>query len=153
MPQLKRILVPVDFSPASRAALEYALFLAQHMNARVDVLHAWQTPSGIPSDVLAVTPFGMAEGIGPQAHAAAERQLAEFLQPFRESAGTPIEDEIAFGPAAPVVRRKAEEGEYDLIVIGTRGRSGLARALLGSVAEAIVRGASCPVLTVRAPDS
>jgi len=151
MQSFKRILVAVDFSPASRSALEHAVALASKLDAQVDVLHAWQTPSMVPVEVSQVTPLGLPHGTGSVAHAAADKQLAEFIEAFHDPSGPHLHAELVFGPAAPVIRRKAEEGWYDLIVMGTHGRSGLSRLVLGSVAEAVARDAPCPVLTVRAP--
>jgi nucleotide-binding universal stress UspA family protein len=148
-PRYSRILVPVDFSAGSRAALEHAVFLAQRLNAAIDVLHVWQTPDDLPAESVRIAANGIRGGIGPRARDAAEQALAELVAPFARM-GVPLRAESVFGQPVPVIRSKAEEGWYDLIVMGTLGRGGLPRLFLGSVAEALVRTAPCPVLTIRA---
>ena len=151
-PRYARILVPVDFSPASRAALEHAIFLAERLHAKVDVLHVWQTPDALRAEELPLASYGIERGIGPHARGQAERMLADFVRPYRD-AGADLHTDLVFGHALAVIRKKAEDGWYDLIVMGTLGRTGLSRLLLGSVAEELVRTAPCPVLTVRADES
>jgi len=149
-PRYRKILVPVDFSAASCAALEHALFLAGRLDATIEVLHVWQTPDTMPPSTLRIAPHGIERGIGAHARAAAERALSEFCEPYAD-AGVPLRFELVFGQPVPVIRTRAEEGRHDLLVMGTHGRGGLPRLLLGSVAEELVRSAPCPVLTVRAP--
>jgi len=148
-PRYRKILVPVDFSAASCAALEHALLLAGRLDASIEVLHVWQTPD-MPPSTLRIAPQGIERGIGAYARAAAERALSEFCAPYADE-DVPFRAELVFGQPVPVIRARAEEGGHDLLVMGTQGRGGLPRLLLGSVAEELVRSAPCPVLTVRAP--
>lgn len=148
MTPVHKILVPIDFSEQSRKALEYAAELSRISGATLDILHVWEPvlfePSGlVPLDVKAT--------ISDVNQANAEKTLASF----RQSA---VDRGIAIGSARTVqgqpsftIVDEAKAGGYDLIVIGTHGRTGLPRALIGSVAERVVRHAHCPVLTVRTP--
>lgn len=125
----KNILVPVDFGEASQAALDYAVDLAEGTDAKVFVLHTFEIPIvGLPDGVVAAT----AELTGRIVNAAQKALLEQ-------------------GDAREVILAEAKELGADLIVIGTHGRRGIARALIGSVAESVVRTSPVPVLTVHAP--
>jgi universal stress protein A len=148
MKQLSRILVPVDFSECSRAALEHASVLAKSFEATLDLLYVWEAPAFIAPEAMvgaAGTTQTLSQLAGDQARAA--------MKEFHEKA---VSDGIAIGttrveqgdPARTIVE-VAERDGYDLIAMGTHGRSGFAHLLLGSVAEKVVRRSSCPVLTVR----
>jgi nucleotide-binding universal stress UspA family protein len=134
MGTLHSILVPVDGSPPSLAALDHAVTLAKDYDARVEVLRV--TP---PSD-----PFGPA----PRAEAEIERAMASAIDEAREMLGDQLAYETQTGDPLRVIVEHASQG-IDLIVIGTHGRVGRLHSLLGSVAEGVVRNAPCPVLTVR----
>jgi nucleotide-binding universal stress UspA family protein len=146
---LGHVLVPVDFSEGSRAALELAAGLAHALNARLTVLHiAEVAPRGFAG---AVADFPEIE---KELRAAAEARMAEFTAAVQGS-GVVVQTEVRCGfpfagekPAAQIVAAAASI-KADLIVIGTHGRTGLDRALLGSTAEYVVRHAPCAVLTVR----
>jgi len=152
MNPIRQILVPVDFSEPSRAALDYAATLARAFGATLDVLHVWETPSFAPrgSDVVSV-------GAGELSlDDLIRRNAGEALDAFVEEArkrGIGVRAARAErGLAAHAIVDAAKIGNYDLIVIGTHGRTGLPRVLLGSVAENVVRHAHCPVLSVRTAD-
>jgi nucleotide-binding universal stress UspA family protein len=148
---IRRILVPVDFSPASRAALEYAVFLARRFDAGVEVLHVWEPPLYVGPEITITAP-GRAVTLAEFARTEASRGMEEFLASL-DRAGLPsLNGRVDSGPPAATILRVATDEHCDLIVMGTRGRTGLAHALLGSVAEKVVRRASCPVVTVHAPD-
>jgi nucleotide-binding universal stress UspA family protein len=145
MGPIKKILAPVDFSPGSDAAAEYAVELAQQLGARVTLFHAYFFPVSIPfPDGSVYVPS--AESIAELATSTVRdlKALRERLQ----SRGAKIDITSSEGPAKEVIARVAAEGGYDLIVLGTHGRTGLAHLLLGSVAEHVVRTSSCPVLTI-----
>ena len=138
------ILVPVDFSDDSEAALEYALDLAKRFGARVLLLHAF--PSGIPATAYwdAVLP----PDIMPQVREAATRKLATWAARAGEQ-GVQVEEHLSPLPVTDAIKGLAEESQVDLIVMGTRGLTGMKHVLLGSVAERTVRVAPCPVLIVK----
>jgi nucleotide-binding universal stress UspA family protein len=144
-PLPQRILVPHDFSDGSHHALSFALVLAARLGALVTVLHAYEIPVGFPS------PLQVTADLLGAVHASARKELDEVVALARRP-GVVVESLLCQGPAWSEIDTAARERRADLIVMGTHGRRGIARALLGSVAEKVVRTATCPVLTVHGPD-
>lgn len=146
--KLERILVPVDFSEGSKAALEYAQGLAGRFGASVDVLHVWFTPAYISPAVAVQVARGEIETLELVARREAEQQMQSFLDGVPNPEGVPIATRIEYGyePQAIVDIAKS----YDLVVMGTHGRSGLSHFIIGSVAEKVIRQAPCPVVCIRA---
>ncbi|MFQ5515540.1 MAG: universal stress protein [Myxococcota bacterium] len=143
--RFERILLPLDFSPHSRKALEIARDLAQRCGpAHLILVHAFFVPVEI--EALA-TEHG--EPILEHLSREATRELEEILTGLQD-AGISSEFVVTRGYAEEVIVNLAREKAADLIVMGTRGRSGLAHIALGSIAERVVRAAPCPVLTVKA---
>lgn len=141
----KRILVATDFSDTANAAFDYAVDLAKQLGASVTALHAYELPVyGFPNGAL-VASVEMTTRI----MTAAQEALASACT-ARASRGIEITPIVRQGITWEEVHRVAEEIDADLIVIGTHGRRGLSRALLGSVAEKIIRTATRPVLTIHA---
>jgi nucleotide-binding universal stress UspA family protein len=141
----RRILVPVDFGELSRPALKEAVALAQYSGASVTLLHVYE-----------YSLFGL-DG-GPTSTIDAARQLRQAAEDsLRELVALYVSQKVQIisvlreGLPWTEVLRYAKESGADLIVLGTHGRRGLPRALLGSVAEKIVRSARIPVLTIHAP--
>jgi nucleotide-binding universal stress UspA family protein len=144
MIELRRILCPVDFSPLSRRALEHATALARWYEADVTALYVHPFAVGAVAELPYLPP--------PRAMSSTERQqlmaqMRALVAPARE-AGVVVEVKLLEGGPAPAIELEAQERDVDLIVMGTHGRHGLERLLLGSVAESVVRRAPCPVLTV-----
>ena len=143
VPDIRHVLVAHDFSETSDAALDYALGLAQKLGARVTVVHAYDIPShGAPEVLILATDWIQ------QFEVVAREALDKVIAGVR-SRGFDAEPALRKGPAWREINATAAEAKADLIVIGSEGRSGLGRALLGSVAEKVVRTAPCPVLVVR----
>jgi nucleotide-binding universal stress UspA family protein len=144
--QLRSILVPTDFSACASDALDYALALARRCDARVDVLAAWELPYYLVGEWFVNVP-----GEKPMLGSDVARQRVELeLKTLVKAIDYPnAHGVVAPGDAVDQILEHARRGGYDLIVMGTHGRRGLAHALLGSVAEKVVRLAPCPVLTVR----
>jgi len=141
----KRILVATDFSDTANAAFDYAVDLARQLGAKVTALHAYELPVyGFPNGAL-VASVEMATRIMTSAQEALDAACKA-----RASKGVEITPIVRQGVTWEEVHRVAEEVDADLIVIGTHGRKGLSRALLGSVAEKIIRTATRPVLTIHA---
>jgi nucleotide-binding universal stress UspA family protein len=141
--KLRTILVPTDYSPTSEAALTYAIDLARLVGATVHVLHAYEIPVyGAPDTAFIAPPETMA-AIKVAAKKGLDTAIAKF-----QSGGVPLEGHLAEGRAWEAIHDTAAQVGADLIVIGTHGRRGIARALLGSVAEKVVRSSKVPVLTV-----
>ena len=144
-PTIRSILVPVDFSDHARGALSHARELADSFGARLDVLHVFERPIH-PEIYLGGMPLETPE------FSAVEGSLREALETFaREAPGPAVETavHVTEGRAIPGILDFARDADSDLIVIATHGLTGMAHVLLGSVAEKVVRRASCPVFTVK----
>jgi len=147
MPSIQRILVPHDFSETAERALTFALDLAEKLGAGVTVMHAYEIPSfGYPGGPgMSVE---MAGQIERAARAALEGVASRARRPGVE-VGSTLRQGVPWSEIVAVV----QETKADLVVMGTHGRRGFARMLLGSVAEKVVRTAPCPVVTVHGPES
>jgi universal stress protein A len=142
-----RILSPVDFHENSLAALEYAAQFARQYDATVYLLHV------IPTDELHLhrEVYRPAEGGGADVHWAEKVSKEKLQEIAHEHVRGGIRHEILtrVGDAAKRILETADEVGAELIVMATHGRTGLSHFFLGSVAEQVVREASCPVLTLR----
>ncbi len=144
----KRICCPIDFSDASRAAMEVAVDLARRTGAELVLLHAYPIPGYTFPDGSVVASPKMMQELADQA----ERHLEEWRAAAAATTGAPrVGTHKAVGEPAAEIVAFAKANGIDLIVVGTHGRTGLEHALMGSVAERVVRRAHCPVLTVRPP--
>jgi len=150
MHTFKRILVPVDFSPCSRLALEHAAVLANRLDAAIDLFHVWQPPPVVTPETMIGTGSNN-PGLVQIAKQQAEAAMGDFVKRARESGARIESARVEPGDPARTIVDEAERGNYDLIAMGTHGRTGLAHLLLGSVAEKVVRRSACPVMTVREP--
>lgn len=135
-----KILFPTDFSSASNAGLAHATALARDSGAMLIILHVEEPAPAYVGELY----YGMAE---PD-HAELKRMLDKVVPP---DTNVRYEHRMFIGDPADVIVETAEKEHTDLIVLGTHGRTGLRRLLMGSVAEAVVRRSSCPVLTFREP--
>jgi nucleotide-binding universal stress UspA family protein len=144
---ISRILVPVDFSAHSEDALRYAVSLAGRLGASLELLHVVEDPflSGAWSSELYL-PNGaeLLDSIVSDA----KRRLSD-LKDLIVQGRVPASTVVLKGPPAPTIIDHAKDGQFDLVVMGTHGRTGLAHLFMGSVAEAVARRAPCPVLTIR----
>ena len=140
----KKIVVATDFGPESDRAMQYAIELAKKFDAGLYVVHGFVIPAmpgpeaGLPLPPDVITSM----------ERAAKKGLDEVVTRYGKS-GVPVEAHLKWEDPRHAVVDAAKELKADLVVIGTHGRKGLKRALLGSVAESVVRFAPCPVLTVR----
>ncbi len=148
---IRRILVPTDFSEHSRKALEYAFSLAQRMGASVELLHVWEPPVHIAPDALMMMPGWEDASVEKYGLAQAGRHLHDWAEQYRSSP-VPPQVHLERGIPADTILRVAQRG-YDLVVMGTHGRTGLSRLLMGSVAQKVSARASCPVMTVHGAES
>jgi len=138
---IHNILVATDFSPASQAALETATEMARRFGARLTLFHAHQVPSYVyPDGMMPVAPELMMD---LERSVVAELSRLAFAIPDVD-----VEIHHALGAPATEICRAADELDADLIVLGTHGRTGLRHAILGSVAEKVVRHSKRPVLTI-----
>lgn len=144
----KTILVATDFREAAAAALDYAVRLGQKLGATVFLVHTYELPVvGLPDGVIVLTAEMASHMIS-----AAEAALKKEIEPYA-ARGIVVRTILEQGDPREGVLAAAKKSGADLIVLGTHGRRGLARALLGSVAEAVVRTAPVPVLTVHADEA
>jgi len=144
MIDLRRILVATDFGETSTAALQYGVGLAQRFDAELYLFHAIDHQSDA---VDAEYPVGLLETMHNTAHDHLRRLVsADELCELEPHCA------VRVGPAADEIVRYANDCDVDLIVMGTHGREGMMRALMGSVAEKVVRRARCPVLTIHHPE-
>jgi nucleotide-binding universal stress UspA family protein len=144
---IKKILCPVDFSEHSDHALRYAAAFASAYDAELEVFNVLEPP---------VLPSYSTGGI-PDLSQAIERikqdgqqRLDELVEKLRQSHPRTVGRMVVGTPFVEIIER-ARGGNFDLIVIGTHGASGLKHVLMGSVAERVVRKAPCPVLSVKHP--
>ena len=149
MIDIRRILCPIDFSDASRHALEHAVVIAGWYRSRIVALHVGHPMILLSPLVLFTDPPGAILPTEPDRQQL-RQQLREWLVPA-EKAG--LETEALFDEGNSVARilERARSLPADLIVMGTHGRGGFERLILGSVTERILRKAKCPVLTVPPP--
>jgi nucleotide-binding universal stress UspA family protein len=143
MTLFKKILVPTDGSEYTKAAVRKGLEMAKAMGAEVTALYVVDQTSFInfPMDSTIVSVYTLLEKEGEEA--------MEFVKKEAEALGVKVTARIEEGsPSRKIVDLSAE---HDLVVMGTLGRTGFSKLLLGSVAERVVRFAKCPVLVVRSP--
>ncbi|HET8541291.1 MAG TPA: universal stress protein [Anaeromyxobacter sp.] len=140
----KKICCGVDFSEPSWIAMEQAADVASGLRAELTLVHVWTPPPPAASDVL-VSSRGVAE--------VERRQAEETLEIWRSDAegraALPVRARVLLGDPAVEIARFADEEGIDLVVLGTHGRTGLSRLVLGSVAERVLRRAPVPVLVIR----
>jgi nucleotide-binding universal stress UspA family protein len=141
MKPIKHILVATDFGESSDNAVEFAAYLANAFGATLTLLHAFEIPAlgldgAVPFPVHLITPI----------HDEAKRSLATRLAELQKVVPR-VRSILASGSPCEAILEAAEQEDTDLIVMGTHGRRGLSRALLGSVAERTVRLSRVPVLT------
>ena len=121
-------LVPFDFTTTARNALNYALFLSEGTDTKVLLMHIVKSANEVT---------------------AAENQLNEVATALPASDRTRVEQKVIVGNISEDIAKVAALVEAELVVMGTHGRTGLLRLLMGSVAEAVVRRSKCAVLTVK----
>lgn len=138
-----RILIPTDGSPAAEAAIEHAVDIAGQYDA---TLHALFVVDGAAYSTLEAGAEIVVEALESEGEKAVER-VAEIA----EDAGVDCETSVVSGTTYRTIREYIGDNDIDLVVMGTHGRKGIDRYLLGSVTERVVRTSDVPVLTVRQP--
>jgi nucleotide-binding universal stress UspA family protein len=145
MAKFKRIVMATDFSSASEPAFEEAARMAREWGARLYLVHAYETPAQAPVPLMPVSNFFE---VLAAARAQVERRLQDLMS--RESLrGVDVRPLAERGGPVHAIVDAAVRENADLIIMGTRGRRGAARFLLGSVATGVIAIAPCPVLTLR----
>lgn len=138
--RIKKVLVPVDGSECSRAAFEFACELAAEVGASIDALSVVESGAQ-PKN-------GAARSHGDDERSAARAELHRLVEGVPHD-GQAVLEHVDYGNPTECILAAVERSRFDLIVMGTHGRTGRPRSLAGSVAESVVRMAPCPVLTVR----
>jgi universal stress protein A len=142
--KIDKILFPTDFSEAAEKAFESALSLADSHNAELILLHVVDQLHGFTHyEILALTPMEIVEKLVKHAH--------ENLQAMVDRAKdrVTVTQTVREGKTWAVICDTADEENADVIVMASQGRTGLSHALIGSVAESVVRHANCPVMVIR----
>lgn len=143
----KTILVPVDFSKGSDRAVAQAEQLAVALGTQIELFHAYQLPVfALPDSTVTVSPTYVADLTDR-----AQRELNRHREQL-QARGLGVTTRLLEGNAADAIVERAEALKATMVVLGTHGRSGFRRFLLGSVAERVVRMATVPVLTVHLPE-
>ncbi len=144
MAEWKKICCAIDFSGPSRVAMEKAVDLTKRLQSDLTLLHVNEA-AVTGSDETGVSGATLLEE--------AAREIGPKMEAWRRQAeqlvGRPVRTQLAVGVAADEILRFLKEGSFDLLVMGTHGRTGLAHFVVGSVAEAVQRHAEIPVLVLR----
>ncbi|MDB4970216.1 MAG: UspA domain protein [Myxococcales bacterium] len=147
-----RILVPTDFSTSAASAIEVAVALAAQVGGSIDLVHVFNPPALMLPDgsTFVASPMALC-----QASEHADVAMAEATRAIEKIVGGRVRvgGYTRIGPAVDEIVRLASSGEYDVVVMGTHGRTGVGRLLLGSVAEGVMRRSPIPVITTRQPAS
>ena len=154
MPMFRSILVPVDFSPCSKAALQYATRIAERLDATIEVLHVWEPPIPLglgPGEALLQVTTDEGLSIFELARDHAQKELDQLIAEIPSRSSVKLSGRLEVGHIGDTIVEIASTNQCDLIVMGTHGRQGLSRVLLGSIAEKVVYRAPCAVITYRVP--
>ena len=147
MTVIRRILHPTDFSPASRPAFRKALELAKTHRAQLLVAHVLSVLPVVPD---AYVPPNVWDELERGQRLTGQRQLGRLVAKARAAGARASGFLLDTGVTHERIVRLARARRVDMIVMGTHGRSGLTKAILGSVASRVLASATCPVMTVRA---
>ncbi len=143
MKDVRNIVVATDFSDIADHALDEAIELAEKFGAKITLVHSYEIPIyGFPDGILTAS-----SEVAAQIQIACQKQLLEAIERHK-SAPVSITPLLRMGPPWDEISAAAAETGAGLIVLGTHGRRGISRALLGSVAERVIRTATLPVLVV-----
>jgi nucleotide-binding universal stress UspA family protein len=145
--EIRTILVPIDFSSHADAVLEWAAHLAEEHGSKLVLLHAYHLPVDFQQLEGAYLPPDFWAQVKADSSANLERSAATLRE-----RGLSVETVVREGYPATAIEEEARTRHADLVVIGTRGHSGLKHLLLGSIAERVVQKAPCPVLAVKTPE-
>lgn len=145
---MKNILVPTDLSPEAEVALKVGLDIAQSIKGEVILLHIIDAPNAVD---LSTQGAGSSSSIDQiftlKLIERMKEDLQELVEPFGEDA--PLRTEMAIGNMVAKINERIDSEDIDLVVMGTKGASGIQEVVVGSNTEKVVRAAKCPVLTVK----
>ena len=143
--QFRHILAPTDFSEYSKKAIVSAVELAKTFGSRLTILHVVELP---PYPIEGFVPSSVSSSFIEDLERQATQDLAQVV-PEAEASGVAVTRVVAVGTPYRKIIDTAEAEQVDLIVMATAGRTGFSHLVMGSIAERIVRTATCPVLTIR----
>lgn len=146
-PLIRKIILATDFSEASQNAVRYAVWMAKSLHAELKLLHVFE-----PSGWVVPSPYYFTPGFEQWVDASLEKTRQkgkESLEGLAESLDMQVETIFAEGGTGKEIVRIAAEHRVDLLILGTHGYTGWNHLTIGSIAEFVVRHASCPVLTVK----
>jgi universal stress protein A len=148
----RRILVPVDYSENSKAAVQAAVALAKELGGTLDLVHVWDRPTYVSDAVMVRRPGEEQRSLAELIHQNAEKDMEEFLASLSLPSDVVVTHRLCSGEPASTLIGELKQGKHDLVILSTHGRTGLLHLLLGSVAEKLVRFSPVPVLTVPSPE-
>ncbi len=144
MVEVKKILFPVDFFESSNKVLPFVKFMAEKLGAQIELIHVVRGPGDFTGYEMGGAWYSSYEGELLKGGEKAMDRFVEEKLPDLEN----VETTIAVGDVVEKILEHAEKSGAGIIIIGTHGRKGLEKIMFGSVARGVVRGASCPVLTI-----
>jgi nucleotide-binding universal stress UspA family protein len=148
---IRSILVPLDFSEFAPLLAEKAVAIAHQLGASLTLMHVYELPGGMTRQTM-MFPRGRGAPLTVQAWIEEDfEQRTPELEKLAARLGAKTTHRLEFGHPGQVICQVAEREQFDLVIMGTHGRSGIRRALSGSVAEEVIRHSACPVLTFRIP--
>ncbi len=142
---VNKILVPVDYSDSGDAAMAYAVLLAKEYDAEMHLMHVYEQPTTFVDSGFTGAP------IPAETSPALLNEEEAKLNRVMPAEGVKFRHSFVVGTPAEALVDYAKDNQIDLVVMGTHGRTGISRLLMGSVAEGVVRNAPCPVLTIKQP--
>jgi nucleotide-binding universal stress UspA family protein len=144
MVEVKKILFPVDFYESSNKVLPYVKFMAEKLGAQIELIHVVRGPGDFTGYEMGGAWYSSYEGeLLKGGEKAMERFVEEKLSDLEN-----VETTIVVGDITEEIIKHAQKTGAGMIIIGTHGRKGLEKIMFGSIARGVVRGASCPVLTI-----
>jgi nucleotide-binding universal stress UspA family protein len=146
--EIRQILVAVDFSEHAKPVIDWGTHLAEEHGSRLTLLHAYHLPVEFQQLEGAYLPQDFWTSVRTEA----QQHLSRYSEEISRK-GIEVETVVREGYPATVIEEEAVRQNADLIVIGTRGLSGIKHLLLGSIAKRVVQKAPCPVLTVKLPET
>jgi nucleotide-binding universal stress UspA family protein len=148
----RRILVPVDYSDNSKAAVLAAVALAKELGGSLDLVHVWDRPTYVTDAVMVRRPGEEQRSLAELIRANAEKDMEEFLAGLPLPSDVVVTHRLVSGEPASTLIAELNQRKHDLVILSTHGRTGLLHLLLGSVAEKLIRFSPVPVLTVPSPE-
>ncbi len=143
MVEVEKILFPVDFFESSDKILPYVKFMAEKLGAKIELIHVVRGSSDFVGFEMGTAWYSSFEG---ELLEGAQKTMDRFVE--EKFAGMDVGTTVAVGDVAEEIIKHAEKSGTDMIIIGTHGKKGLEKIMFGSVAAGVVKGASCPVLSV-----